>query len=72
MTRNKVISLFLTAVIILSIVIAPLTLAGASQSGQFTDAVLGGTRSLSRGVGAPALPNVLACDGCSGGGTGPV
>ena len=71
MTRTKVISLFLTAVIILSIIVAPLTLAGVAKPGQFAQASLGGPRLLSIRADALTIPNILACQGCSGGGGGP-
>lgn len=71
MTRNKVVSIFLAAVIILAIAVAPLAVAEASQSGILAHAVQGGSKSFSIGVTAPAVPDLLACEGASCGGTGP-
>jgi len=72
MARNKVISLILTAVIVLTIAVAPLAAFEAAQPGLFAHAVQGGTNSHSIRVAAPVVPGALACEGCSGGGTGPV
>ena len=72
MARNKVISLILTAVIVLTIAVAPLAAFEAAQPGLFAHAVQGGINSLSIGVATPAVPGVLACEGCSCGGGGPV
>jgi len=71
MARNKVISLILTAVIVLTVAVAPLAAFEAAQPGLFAHAVQGNAKSLSIGAAAPAVPAVLACDGCSGGGSGP-
>jgi len=71
MTRNNVISLFLTAVIILTIAVAPLAAVEASQSGLLAHAVQGGSQYFRMGVAAPAVPGVLACEGLSCGGGGP-
>ena len=71
MTRNKVVSLFLVAVIILTIAFAPLVVVEASQSGLLAHAAQGGSILFSIGVAAPAAPGVLACEGCSAGGGGP-
>lgn len=71
MTRNKVVSIFLAAVIVLSIAIAPLVAIHASQSGFLSHAVQGGSNFLSIGVASPAVHGVLACEGLSCGGGGP-
>ena len=71
MTRNKVISLILAAVIILTIAVAPLVAVEASQSGLLAHAAQGGSKLFSIGVAAPAVPGFLACEGCSAGGGGP-
>jgi hypothetical protein len=71
MARNKVISLILTVVIVLTIAVAPLAAFEAAQPGLFAHAVQGGSKLFSIGVAAPAVPGFLACEGCSAGGGGP-
>jgi carbon starvation protein CstA len=71
MTRNEVMSFFLTAMVVLAIAVAPVAAVHASQPSQLAHTVQEGSRSLSVGAGMPALPITLACDGCSGGGNGP-
>ena len=68
MTRNHAISLFLAALIVLTIAVAPLFAAQASH-GVSVYTPQGG--SISIGAAAPVLSGVLACDGCSAGGGGP-
>ena len=72
MTRNKVVSLFLAAVIILAIAVTTFVAVEASQSGLLAHADQGGSNLFSIGVAAPAVRGVLACEGCSAGGGGPV
>jgi hypothetical protein len=72
MARNNVFSLFLTAVIVLTIAVAPLAVFRANQPGVIAHAAQGGITSLSIGVADLVIPNVLDCEGCSGGGGGPL
>ena len=68
MTRKKAVSLVLVIVLALAVLVAPMV-ATAAVSGtiHFGQA---NTNSLSVGV-SHAVPAVLACDGCIGGGVGP-
>ncbi len=68
MTRKKAVSLVLVMVLALAVLVAPMV-ATAAVSGT---AHLGqaGINLLSVGV-THAVPAVMACEGCTGGGTGP-
>ena len=68
MTRKKAVSLFLVAVLILTISVAALAVSG-SQSGLDIAITQDSSIMLTIGAGAPAESGVLACAGCSGGGS---
>ena len=72
MTRNKVITLFITAVIVLIIAVAPIAVGRTIHTAILTHLIQGGCNSSPAGTVMPVFPYVLACEGCSGGGGGPV
>ena len=68
MTRKKAVSLVLVMVLVLAVLVAPMV-ATMAVSGT-AHLVRSNINSFSVGV-SHAVPAVLACDGCTGGGIGP-
>ena len=70
MTRINVVLLFLVAVLLLAVLVVALVATGSITS-MVVHVEHKSSSSLSFGVAAPAASQELACDGCSGGGSGP-
>lgn len=70
MTRVKIQRIFLAIVLVLAVVGA-YALASEAQTSVTIHNVQESPSSVQTGTVASAVPEVLACEGCSGGGTGP-
>ncbi len=68
MTRTNAVSLFLVAVLVLAVVFAALN-ANELPSGVVLQLKWESSITLSLSTAVPVEPDVMACDGCSGGGS---
>ena len=69
MTRNKVFSLVLAVAMVVALTVAPILTVQTTQIGSLTHLVPSGSMILS--IGGVNHPAILACEGCSAGGSGP-